>query len=226
MCPTLALLKMAGQVARPQLVEFSVQCDMGLPVRSKRASYEGKGEVTLLKLAEGVTDAGNARCWIRALDDPREDKPWIVVVDDRMLDWLLREWSHDSRAYQVVFRPKGRSSPNTTPPESPVDVLPSLKTMDIRDCDNTIDRFTLEEVDTLGEDAVSLSDGKIKLKVHGERLLEYVKNEIARGKALNEIRVGGLSLSNNVWVSSLLRQNKCETDNTSTSHTITSRRYH
>ena len=50
----LALLQMAGQVASPQLIEFFVQCDMGLPARSKSASYEGKGEVTLLKLAEGV----------------------------------------------------------------------------------------------------------------------------------------------------------------------------
>jgi hypothetical protein len=134
-----------------------------------------------------------------------------VVVDDHMLGWLLGEWSHNSRAYQVVFRPKERSSPNTTPPESTVDVLPLFRTMGIRDCDNAVDRFTLEEVDTLGEDAVSLSDGKVRLKVHGERLLEYVKSEIVRGKPLNEIRVEGLSLSNNVWVSSLLRQNKCET---------------
>ncbi|KAI9018295.1 hypothetical protein DFJ74DRAFT_211289 [Hyaloraphidium curvatum] len=190
------------------MVDFFIRCDMGLPLSSRNTSYEDKRSVSLHKLAEEVTLDRNVRCWIRTLDGTKRNEPWVVAADDDMLGYLLEVWSSDSLSYEVLFRPKGRSSPNTTPPESPAELAHSFANLDVRDCDNTVDPFRLEDVDALGDEAVELTDGTVRLRVHGERLFDFVKSEIANGKALDHIQVANLVLTTCVWTSSLLRQKK------------------
>ncbi|KAI8590684.1 hypothetical protein BDZ88DRAFT_413695 [Geranomyces variabilis] len=145
-----------------------------------------------------------------------------------MLSLLMLAWAVDAEHYFFAFRPRGQPSPNTTPifhrssgsaksrkPVDPSELCAAVAALEIAQPQNPIDPFTQEKVGDL-EASVTISYGRNTLKVDGEYLLNYVRSQIAAGKCLNEIDISAdetlVKLTTDVWVTCLLRGNKCKVD--------------
>lgn len=192
----------------------------------------------MAELRSMVTDLAEVQdwnCWLRAADGPKEDYGYIKVDEDILLQFVMVHWGASN--YFVSFREKGKPSPNSSPVISathspkqgtpptrrkkgksatvdPETVATAIAALQIAKPVNHIDPLSLEAVDKLGEDKIVLRDGDVVLAIDVEMLMNFVKSRCADGTALNEIVLttehGTVQLSTRVWVTSLLRNNRCK----------------
>lgn len=85
---------------------------------------------------------------------------------------------------------------------------------------NKIDPFSQEEVQSLGDDKLVLSNGDLTVAVSGEYFLAFVKNEIERRRSLNDmvlhftdapsLNLNSVDLSSQVWAACHIREDNCK----------------
>ena len=85
---------------------------------------------------------------------------------------------------------------------------------------NRIDPLSLEEVQSLGDDKLVLSNGDLTVAVSGEYFLAFVKNEIDNGRSLKDmvldfgdapsLKLNSVDLSSQVWVACHVREDNCK----------------
>jgi hypothetical protein len=158
-------------------------------------------------------------CYIRASKGSKSDMPWVLVPDFALLQYIVATWAKDCREFVVLKRALDRQSPNSSPLSMNITLnstagsrCPSWETPDPT---NVVDLFTQEEADLLGEERLSLYDGKVTLAVSGDDLVRWVWKEIAKGKALGDMELSSdgdttLKLTTEVWMTCLIRKNKCK----------------